>query len=68
MLLGVYRGVAHDKMAFACCRIEHYSDCRSLHRRGNLEGSLGDGWNREPKLQSMGRLQLRAAEDFAKDA
>src|SRR5262249_58292532 len=67
MLLGVYRGVANDKMAFA------YSvDCDNLvgsfHRCRNLERSVSSGLGRATNLQSMGRLQLRGSEDLAESA
>jgi len=60
------RGAAHDKMAFAYCRVRYRDNFRSFHRSGNSERS-----NRNAlaiKLQSMGRLQLRGPKDFREGA
>ena len=69
MLLGVYRGVAHDKMAFAYSPVGYCDNLvGSFQRCRDLERPVGSGLGRATKLQPMGRLQLRGSEGFAEGA
>ena len=68
----VATGWGHEKIAFGCRHLVagcHY--IRPLYGGGYIrraEGRTSDGVDRRANVQSVGRLQLRTAEGFARGA